>query len=260
MPALKFLAGIVIIPVVLIIVVLLGIQYFKSAYRNEQMLMKKELSELKAMPDEEIRIEAARSAKLEYPVKVPSKTPDQISKEAMDSARILAGEKFNQKNIAEQINDAMNTFKEASVGQQVEFMSKNRKGAVKGTFKGKEGIFILVDTDKYSIRDIYDEFRYLFDSDVATLKTQEKIKGIRNNFKSGADKFQEENRKRIVEELYASSGYFKTENGTWRAKNEIFEESYSALKQQKGNIRQSEILRIVQKHKLFGFFSVEPEK
>ncbi|HBC86988.1 MAG TPA: hypothetical protein DCZ94_08550 [Lentisphaeria bacterium] len=256
---LKVLSGLIIVPAALILIIYATIIYYKSAYKNEQKLLVKELSEVKIISDEEIKQEAAKSAKMEYPVKPPSKTPDQITREAHETARKLTDEKFNQKNIALQIDDAIKSFNEASVGQQVEFLSKNRSGPVKGTYKGKDGIFVLVDMDKYSMRDIYDEFKYLFDSDAATFKTQEKIKQIKGSYKVEADKFYEENWKRIEQELYAKSGYVKSDGGSWRAKSDIFNEAYASLKSQKASSRMDEIRRIAEKHKVFGFIKVEPE-
>ncbi len=235
------------------------VQYCKSEHSRVLNQLRKELSEVKTPSDEEIRIEAARSAKLEYPVNPPLKTPEQISREASDSAKALAGEKYNPRNIAEKISGVMKLYEEARPGQEIEFLSKNRSGPVKGTYKGKEGLFILVDNEKYSMRDILDDFKYLFDSAAATFKTQEKIKEIRNSYKAESDKFYEENRKRIEQELYTSSGYARDADGAWRAKSDIFNEAYLSLKQLKEKNRLDETRRISERHKLFGLFQVEPE-
>ena len=259
MPALKVIAGFVLVPAILIIAAVICIQYYRISYRNEQEVLAKELSEVKLMPDEDIRREAAKSAKMEYPVKPPSKTPAQIANEAQASAIKLADEKFNQRNLAGQVTETIKSFNEARPGQQIKFMTRTKPDMVCGTYKGKDGIFILVNTGKYSMRDIDDEFKYLFDSDAATFRTQEKIKEIRNNFKADGDKFTGETRKKIEQELYASSGYVKTDSGSWRAKSEIFDETFALLKQQKESDRQEEVRSIIQKHKLFGLFSVEPE-
>ncbi|HCE45978.1 MAG TPA: hypothetical protein DET40_20730 [Lentisphaeria bacterium] len=259
MSILKALAGLLLVPAILIMVAVAGIQYYKSSYRNEQRLLSKELSEIKVMSDEEIRLEAAKSAKLEHPVKPPSKTQDQVSKEAMDAARKMTDLKFNPRNLAEQITDALKSYNEARPGQQVEFMTRTKADVVRGTYKGKDGVFVLIDTGKYSIRDIQEEYKYLFDPGAADFMAQEKVKSLKSGFKSESEKYLEENRKRLEEELYASSGYVKLENGAWRARSDIFEEAYAALKQQKENSRKEEMQRAVQKHRLFGFISVEPE-
>ncbi|GEM_PF-3373903 len=187
---LKVLATLLFITSVVAGIAFYGVSYYKSTYRNEQKLMTKELSELKMPADEEIRQEAAKSANLEYPVKPPTKTLAQITQEAQETARKLTDEKYNQKNMSEKLSDAMKLYVEAKPGQHVEFLSKNRSGPVKGTYKGKEGLFVLIDNEKYSMRDIFDEYKYLFDEDTATFKTQEKIKEIKSSYKLESDKFQ----------------------------------------------------------------------
>lgn len=246
------------VPVALAITVYIGYHYVKNAYAHEQETMVKEISEVKVPPDEEIREEAAKSANLEYPVAKPSKTPEQIAKESNFSAKMITDEKFNQKIIASQISGIINSFKEATPGQKIEFISRNAAGTVRGTYKGRNGIFVLVDTQKYSIRDIDEEYRYLFDSDLATAKTQEKINELKTSFKEESAKYFEENRKRIEDELYASSGYIRSGGGGWHAKSDVAEEAFNNLKSQKENARLQEIRRIVRKHKLFGIYSVTP--
>lgn len=246
------------VPVALAITAYIGYHYVKNSYAHEQEMMAKEMSEVIIPADEEIRIEAAKSANLEYPLDKPSKTPDQIAKEAEGSARKMTDEKFNQKNIAAQIRDIINSFKEAIPGQKIEFISRNAAGTVRGTYKGRNGIFVLVDTQKYSIRDIDEEYRYLFDPDLATAKTQEKINELKSSFKEESFKYFEENRKRIEDDLYASSGYIRYGGGGWRAKSEVLDETFNNLKFQKESARLQEIRRIVRKHKLFGIYSVAP--
>ncbi|MFA6568284.1 MAG: hypothetical protein WCS96_08750 [Victivallales bacterium] len=244
---------------VLAITAYAGYNFVRKSYANEQKLMSGEISELKISPDEEIRQEAAKSAKLEYPVDKPLKTPGQIAKEAEASARKMTDVKFNRKLLAEQTSDAIKSFKEATPGHNIEFMRKNAIETVKGVYKGRDGIFVLVDAQKYSIRDIQDEYRYLFDSDLATIRTQEKINELKTSFKDESSRYFEENRKRIEEEILASSGYMKTEGGSWRAKSAVLEEAFDNLKLQKEADRQREIKKIFRKHKLFGIYAVTPE-
>lgn len=246
------------IPATLAIAACAGYNYVRIAYTDEQKLMAKEISEVKIPPDDEICQEAAKSANLEYPVEKPRKTPEQIAKEAAASAKILTDEKFSHKLLAKQIVDAIKSFKEVTPGQKVEFISRNSMGSVRGVYKGRDGIFVLVDTQKYSMIDILDEYRYLFDSNLATVKTQEKINELKTSFKDESSKYFEENRKRIEEELLASTGYIKLEGGNWRSKYDIFEEAFNNLKSQKENIRQEEIRKISRSHKLFGIYGVNP--
>ena len=246
------------VPAALVMAAYVGYNFVKKAYANEQKLMAKEISEVKIPSDEEMHQEAAKSAKLEYPVEKPLKTPEQIAKEAELTARKITDEKYNQRLIAEQIDYIIKSFKEATPGQNIEFISKNAKETVKGVYKGREGIFVLVDTQKFSMRDILDEYRYLFDSDMATAKTQEKINEFKTSFKEESAKYFGENRKRIEEELRSSSGYVRLEAGNWRAKSDIFEEAFDNLKKQKETSRQQEIKQIIRKHKLFGVYTVVP--
>ena len=229
--------------------------FVKKAYISEKMKIAREISEIKILTDEQIRRDAAKSANLEYPVAKPLKTPEQIAKEAEAAARKMTDEKFNPKLLAEQIADIIKSSKEATPGQKIEFISRNAKSNVRGVYKGRDGIFVLVDTQKYSIRDISDEYRYLFDSNLATARTQEKISELRTFFKEESAKYLEENRKKIQDELSASSGYMKFESGSWHAKSDIFDEAFESLKLQKEKERQEEIKRIFRNHKLFGVYS-----
>lgn len=233
-------------------------RFVRNAYAHEQKLIAQEISEIKIFSDEEIFLEAAKSANLELPVNKPLKTPGQIAKEAEVSARKMTDEKFNQKVIAPQISTIINSYKEATPGQKIEFISKNAKDTVRGTYKGREGIFVLVDTQKYSMRDIQDEYKYLFDSDLATAKAQEMLNELKTSFKEEGVRYFEENRKRIEEELRASSGYMKLEAGNWRAKSDVLKEAFDKLKLQKENAIKTETKKIIRKHKLFGVFTVSP--
>ena len=135
-------------------------------------------------------------------------------------------------------------------------MRKNTVGTVKGIYKGRDGIFVLVDAQKYSIRDIMEEYRYLFDPDLGTVRTQEKINELKTSFKDESSKYYDENKKRIEEELLASSGYTRVEGGNWHAKSDLLEEAFGILKLQKEGARQNEIKRIIRKNKLFGIYTV----
>jgi hypothetical protein len=244
------------VPAALALVAYAGYNFVRNAYVNEQKLMAKEIAEVKITTDEEIRQEAAKSANLEYPVDKAAKTPEQIANEADASARKMTNTKFNRKILAEQIVNVIKSFKEATPGQNIEFARKNAVGTVKGTYKGRDGIFVLVDAQKYSIRDIMDEYRYLFDPDVGTVMTQEKINELKTSFKDESSKYFDENKKRIEEEILTSSGYIKTQDGSWRSKYDVFEEAFNELKSQRDGARQQEIRRIVMRHKLFGIYSV----
>ncbi len=246
------------VPAVLALASYAAYSYVRNTYAKEQKQMTREISEVKIPDDEEIRQEAAKSANLEYPVEKPLKTPEQIVSEAEISARKMTDAKFNQKLIAPQVSDIIKSFKEASPGEKIEFISRNSKETVKGVYKGRDGIFVLVDTQKYSIRDISDEYRYLFDPDLATAKTQEKINELKASLKEDCAKYFAENRKRIEEELRASSGYVRLQGGGWRAKSDVLEEAFKNLKLQKESARRAEIREIVRKHKLFGIYWVKP--
>jgi len=244
------------VPAALAIAAYASYQFVRNSYANEQKLIAGEISGLKLPSDEEIRQEAAKSANLEYPVEKPLKTPEQIAKEAEASARKMTNEKFQTKFLSGQISEIIKSFNEATPGKRVEFISKNASETVSGIYKGRDGLFVLVDQKKYSIRDILDEYKYLFDSDLATARAQEKIKELKASFKDARSKYFEENRKRIEEELRASSGYMRTEGENWRAKSDILDEAFEKLKLQKESGRQEEIKRILMKHKLFGIFKV----
>ncbi len=247
------------IPAALALVAYAGYTFVRNAYVNKQKLMAREISEFKIPTDEEILQEAAKSANLEYPVDKPAKTLEQITKDAEATARKMTDEKFNRKILAEQISDAIKSFKEAAPGQNIEFARKNAVGTVKGIYKGRDGIFVLVDAQKYSIRDIMEEYRYLFDPDLGTVRTQERINELKTSFKDESAKYFEENKKRIEEELLASSGYMRIEGGNWRAKSDVLEEASGKLKLDKEGARQNEIKRIIRKNKLFGIYTVTPK-
>ncbi|MFA6291965.1 MAG: hypothetical protein WC637_09305, partial [Victivallales bacterium] len=75
------------VPAGLALAAYVGYSYVRNAYANKQKLMAAEISEVRIPTDEEIRLEAAKSANLEYPVDRPLKTPEQIANEAEISAR-----------------------------------------------------------------------------------------------------------------------------------------------------------------------------
>jgi len=234
--------------------------YVIESYNGQKALMLKELSELGEFDPVQAEKTAAEKLGVSLPVAPSSKKPDEINKEIEKKIAELVREQFQTRPYSDKIIEITKKFNPVKKGDKVEFLlNRPNSPSIKGTFEGTEGVFVIVDETKYRVSDIMDEFRYLFDADIADKISRDKVYEFEKDYKEKKKKFADGNKIKIENELYTKYGYLKTDDGWTHAETLIKsavdagKKSFSAEKDQKKR-------QIYEKHRLFGIFAVSIDK
>lgn len=234
----------------------------RKAYLHQQELMVKEISELPEFSEtEEFFAGIASKLELDYPIKPPGKTLNEIRKEINNAVREMVKEKFPPSALSEQIREINKKYDYASPGQEVAFYLISADKKVSGIYHKKEDLFIFVGDEQYRINDIRYTDRYLFDPATAHYLASKEIKKIQEEFRSEEEKFRQESRAKISQECYKNANYVLSKRGEWVPATEIFKETVEREKALFYKEKAEKISNIIEKHRLLATIPVKaPEK
>ncbi len=256
-------AGCIAAGIIFIVIVSIAggsIWFVKNQYSQTQQALKKALSELPTYDEEATAKEAAKELGLQYPVPEPAMTHQEIALKAKTEANQLTKKKYPSSYFAKKQGEIFNKYKQAKPGKKISFFLKTTgetiSGIFKGVFKDHKGRFIKVDFTEYRLPDVLEEHQYMFVEGVASNKITEKIKELKTEFDNERNVFFKEQKALITEKLYNTSGYSQ-EGERWNSNKGIFESLLNSKERSFSRKVKREKEKINERHKLFGFITVE---
>jgi len=239
------------------------------AYRNEQRLLDAELLALPAFAEAEALSAAALEAGEELGCGVPPKPPtmaiDAVRRQVSHDLQAAVREQFSPRAFSEQVLAINRRYVPARPGERVTFQIALENRTVTGEFKGIEAgghwVFVLVDQQRYRMGDIAEEYHYLFNEGIAHNLAEAEIAALRTGFESRRAAFVAERRRQLEEQHFRAAGY-RLADGEWRPVAELHAERsgrlLAARRQAFAREREEEIRRVIERHRLLGFYPVTP--
>ena len=158
--------------------------YVFKSYESQKALILKEFRELGEFDAVQAEKTAAEKLGVSLPIVPASEKPEEINKEIEKKLAELVREQFQTRQYSDKILEITKKFAPVKKGVKVEFLlNRPNNSSIKGTFEGTEGVFVIVDEKKYRVSDIMDEFRYLFDADIADKISRDKVYEFEKDYK-----------------------------------------------------------------------------
>ncbi len=239
------------------------------AYRNEQRLLDADLLALPAFNESEAFAETSRQAADALTCGLPPPPPtlpvDAVQRQVSRDLQAAVREQFSPRAFSEQVLAINRRFTPAKPGARVTFQIALENRTVTGEFKGIEAgghwVFVLVDQQRYRMGDIAEEYHYLFNEGIAHNLAEEEIAAFRAGFESRRGAFVVERRRQLEERHFQAAGY-RLADGEWRPVAELHAERAARLLAERkaafAREREEEIRRIIERHRLLGFYPVTP--
>lgn len=176
----------------------------------------------KTFPTEKVCSVIADELSIPYPPKTAYKTHEVIAKQVRKAFHKKTKRNFTNKAYTKLQQKIIFKYMPARKGQKVEFYMKNptksfatRNLLIKGKFRRKEGYYIYVDSDVYSLFDIDKDYHYLFDKGVADKVSHEKLTEAKQEFKTKKEQAFAKYRPTLEEKYYKKAGYLQDEEENW---------------------------------------------
>ena len=240
-----------------------------KAYRNEQRMLDQDLVALAPFDAAETREDAARKAAevmgCPLPPPAPAAPPEEIQRRISRELQAEVQKNFPTRAFSEGVLTVNRRLTPAQPGNTVTFQIALENRTVTGTYKGRESgehwVFIRVDQQKYRMADIAEEYHYLFNEGLADQMAKEAIAEFKKDFEARRNMFVTERYKTLASKHFSKAGYLRT-GDDWRSTKDLHAERTAGLFQEAERTfaqeRKAETARIIERHRLFGFFPVPP--
>ena len=236
-----------------------GAWFIKQQYKAKQETIKKAIAELPKFDEVAVSKEIAKEHGFPFPVPEPSMTDELILQQAKKETEELLNKKYSVSEFNKEQSKILKKYRVAKNGDQVSFIlnttGETITGVFKGAFKDYKGRYIKVGIHEYRLPDIMEDYRYLFDSAIASQTASNMLRALKNDFKLARHKFQEKTFREIKERLYKTSGYSKLGN-KWISNREFLQNELE--KRLKAYQKKIDIAtkKIYEENKLFGVIDV----
>ncbi len=237
-----------------------GAVYFvMSAYSHQRSLIVKEISEIPPFDAEIAGRSLADEMKLPYPVQAPEKIKEDLAKEIDDAVSAMLQKNFNPKDLGAKKMEIFKKYSEAKPGDTVVILAKNVKGEFSGKFYGFDGHLVKIGNMKFRVDDILEDYRYLFDAELADRISREKIAEFESSIQAAKKSAVETLRISLESDIYPKAGYLKPEYAEWISSKDFFDLKLKDEEEKHARERLEKVKEIEGRHKLFGLFRVQYE-
>ena len=236
------------------------------SYIKQRTLIVSEVERLPAFDSEKSSSEIAVEFNFQLPVKEPALSEEAINKRIKMAVLKKAAEKFSVKKRSVQLIYIMQKYSPAKEGKEITFQliphaDQGSGDIIKGLYKGVAnspgGKLVSVGNKKYPFFSIAPECKYLFDEGISKVLQDEKIKEFTDKFESDKKEFMASLADNFEKKLFVSAGYSKSKEGKWLPNSAILKEELEKNKASFKKERSKNMMEIIKKHKLFGFYEIE---
>ena len=227
-----------------------------KTHGKEKRSIIEEIANIEPFSLQEAEKDVADEMGLTIPVNPPSRSIKDIKKEISSKATEVSKEKFNPKVIAEKKMELVKKYDNAKVGDKVEFMLSITGKKISGNYYGFDGVFVKVESDKFRINDIDEDYRYLFDKVLSGKITNAKMNEFSKNFNDSREAFRQETVLKLENELCPQAGYLKVQTGEWVSIKDVFLGKVEKMKKKYDDDRVKKIQDIFMRHRLFGIMRI----
>lgn len=236
------------------------------SYVKQRALIISEVERLPAFDPEKISSEIAAEFNFPLPVKEPTLSEENINKRIKMAVLKKANEKFSVKKRSAQLIAIMKKYSPAKEGKEITFQliphaDQGSGDVIKGIFKGVSnsagGKVAAVGNKKYPFFSIAPECKYLFDEGISKVLQDEKIKEFTDKFEGDKKEFMASLADSYEKKIFAADGYSKNKEGKWLPNSGILKEELEKRKVSFKKGKNKDIVEIIKKHKLFGFYEIE---